>query len=597
MFDIYINSVPKSYKSTFLFESLSKEDEGSLLINVKSHRISFKKFFVNAFCPDFSSYVQIIIFNYTPYHLNLFKIEKSFYIHGNLSYSFHQDISIPTIINPKVVNDVNKIIPIPPRGIKKFYEIQEKAKINIFTKQGIQKKYAELLEKIFNPDLEFFKLNRHGLTSNYLEALKYLEAFNYIKKFKEKKIQFKTKFICRNKENILNLFFKSLPFSLTNDQIKAINDIKNDFSSGISSRRIIVGDVGCGKTIVILSSVVLMYPFKSVLMSPTGILASQLFNEAKKFLKNIKIGLISSNTKKKDIEYLLESDFLIGTQALIYQNLSKRGFGLIMIDEQHKFGVRERTMLEKMLSSKENLETLKPHILQFSATPIPRTMAMFQSKFIDISEIRELPFKKDISTIIKNKNDFKSIIEHIKFELAKNNQVIIIFPLVAESESARYKEYISLNVASKFWIKNFKNVFITHGQDLKKEEVLKSFANTPSSILLSTTMVEVGISLPLLTIIVIVAPEFLGLASLHQIRGRVSRNGLKGFCYLVTHYCEDKRLKNFTETLNGFDIAELDLKYRNSGDLLDGQIQSGNVFKYFDLSKDQDILMDILNRE
>jgi ATP-dependent DNA helicase RecG len=228
-----------------------------------------------------------------------------------------------------------------------------------------------------------------------------------------------------------------------------------------------------------------------------------------------------------------------------------------------------------------------PHFLQFSATPIPRTQALIMSNFVNLTLIKDLPFKKDITTYVIDKNDFKSLIKRIQIEISNNNQVIIVYPLVEESKNYGY---LSLEEAKEFWFKYFDGVYLTHGKDKDKEKILQDFRNY-GNILLTTTVIEVGISLPRLTTIVIVGAERMGLATLHQLRGRVARYGQKGYCYLFTKDKNNKRLINFANTLDGFKIAELDLAYRKSGDLLDGSIQSGENFKFFDEIKDEHILI------
>jgi ATP-dependent DNA helicase RecG len=239
-------------------------------------------------------------------------------------------------------------------------------------------------------------------------------------------------------------------------------------------------------------------------------------------------------------------------------------------------------MIAKMVREGEK----QPHFLQFSATPIPRTLSMMQASIIDISTIKEMPFKKDIETKIITKTDFPDLIDHIKEEIAEDKQVIVVYPLVQESEVIDYQ---SIDEAKGYWLKNFDSVYVTHGKDKEKEEVLENFRDD-GKILLATTLIEVGVSLPRLSIIVLVAPERLGLATLHQLRGRVSRNGLKGYCYLFTKKPDNDRLEAFSQTIDGFEIAELDLAYRQGGDLLRGDIQSGKHFKWFDPKSDMKIL-------
>jgi ATP-dependent DNA helicase RecG len=315
-------------------------------------------------------------------------------------------------------------------------------------------------------------------------------------------------------------------------------------------------------------------------MAPTSLLSLQLYEEALKYLSPfMKIALVTQKSNYGDYK---EANLIIGTHALLY----KEDLGeveLVMIDEQHRFGTAQRQRLESSFVRDKK----KPHILQFSATPIPRTQAMMNSALIDMSLIMTTPFAKDITTQVITKSNFTDLLSKIRNEIADNHQVLIVYPLVNESEQIPYQ---SLDEATGFWEKNFKNVFVTHGKDKEKEAVLMEFRET-GDILLATTVVEVGISLPRLTIVVIVGAERLGLATLHQLRGRVGRNGLKSHCYLYTNSSEpNKRLDIFAQTTSGFDVARLDLEYRNSGDILDGTIQSGIKFRWLDMSSDEAII-------
>jgi len=371
-----------------------------------------------------------------------------------------------------------------------------------------------------------------------------------------------------------------LPFELTAEQIESIGEIRDDLSSEKkAAKRMIVGDVGSGKTMVILASVMMAYPQKSILMAPTSLLAIQLYEESVKYLpKDVNIALVTQNNKQGDYA---TADFIIGTHALIHKdNLPE--VPLVMIDEQHRFGTKQRQMLETLVSSGEK----RPHFLQFSATPIPRTQAMMESELIDISMIKTTPFKKEIETSIISKQDFPELLSHIKEEIEQNHQVLIIYPLVEQSSEVPYQ---SIEESRQFWQSRFDNVYATHGKDKQKEQILLDFRER-GDILLATTVVEVGISLPRLTLIVIVGAERLGLATLHQLRGRVGRNGLKSYCYLYTNNPKNQRLEEFSKTTSGFDIAKLDLQFRNSGDILDGTIQSGKKFAWLDMANDEDIV-------
>lgn len=410
--------------------------------------------------------------------------------------------------------------------------------------------------------------------------LKYIEIFNFLRRLKNKKHT--------QKSFEIELFdigewLKSLPFKPTKDQMNAIDDIKGDLVSKEAKRRIIMGDVGCGKTLVLLAAALLVYPKQAVLMAPTSILAQQIFEEAQKLLPNfMRVVLLTGGKKDKNLaQNLQEAHLIIGTHALIH--LQKHNAVLVMVDEQHRFGSNQRQKINDLAKEGE----ANPHFIQFSATPIPRTLSMIQSELVNFSFIRQMPFKKDIQTFCVQGKDYALITERIKTELAKGNQIAIIYPLVNESEN---NAYMPLEKAKEYWQKHYEGVYTTHGKDKNKEAVLVEFREK-GKILLATTVMEVGISLPRLSTIIIVGAEKLGLATLHQLRGRVGRVGLASFCYLYTKLkTMPARLIEFSKTLDGFAIAELDLKNRLSGDLLDGFAQHGNEFKYFDFANDEKIL-------
>ena len=280
----------------------------------------------------------------------------------------------------------------------------------------------------------------------------------------------------------------------------------------------------------------------------------------------------------------LEADFIVGTHALLFKDDLPEA-SLVMVDEQHRFGTKQRHELETLVSRGDK-ELKKPHFLQFSATPIPRTQAMMQSELVDVSLITTTPFEREVLTQTVGKSDFPDILSHIKDEISQNHQVLIVYPLVEQSSEVPYQ---SLEESREYWESRFENVSVTHGKDKNKEDVLIDFREN-GDILLATTVIEVGISLPRLTLIVIVGAERLGLATLHQLRGRVGRNGLKSWCYLFSNTTNNFRLEQFCKTTNGFDIAKLDLKFRDSGDILDGTIQSGQKFKWLDMAEDDEVV-------
>jgi len=288
---------------------------------------------------------------------------------------------------------------------------------------------------------------------------------------------------------------------------------------------------------------------------------------------------VTQGREEGDLE---SAHFIIGTHALLYRDLPAAP--LVMVDEQHRFGTEQRKRLERLVAGE--MGDAKPHYLQFSATPIPRTQAMIDSALVDVTLIEGTPFKKEIATAVVGKSDFPALLEHIEKETSEGRQVLVVYPLVESSEHIGYR---SLEESEAFWRKRFGGVYVTHGKDREKDAVLKEFADK-GKILLATTVIEVGISLPRLSTIVIVGAERMGLATLHQLRGRVSRTGLKGYCFLFTHRPESERLAAFARTDNGFEIARLDLKFRASGDMLSGRVQSGKTFRWLDMAEDEEIV-------
>lgn len=532
------------------------------------------------FAHNLNREINGVIFHSTYFHTKNFTTSTRLFLYGKIEDSFGLQI-----VQPHIVKEYGEILP------KYKTKLKNKTIVALIKKYlnkenilsyGIKEDICKSILKIHNPDFEFlseFQRNE-GFFGKYLYALKYIEIFSHILKLSKLKINYPAKDRLIGDET---KFIKKLPFVLTKDQLKVITEIKSDFGSKVSAKRVIMGDVGCGKTMVILASAFMAYPKKSILLAPTTILAKQIYDESLKYLSDeMKIGFVTNKTKEEDLS---KYDFIIGTHALLFRELPDAS--LVMIDEQHRFGTKQREMISRLVKKDEK----SPHFLQFSATPIPRTMAMINSSYVDISLIKELPYKKDIDTKILYSKDFNFLVKHINAEIKEGRQSIVVYPLVEESEVL---EYQSIDEARGYWEKNFDKVYVTHGKDKDKESILEEFSEN-GNILIATTLIEVGISLPKLSTIVIVAPERLGLATLHQLRGRVSRNGLKGYCYLFTKKEPTKRLKEFCKTLDGFKIAELDLKLREGGDLLKGDKQSGKQFKFFDMREDEEIIEEVKN--
>jgi len=527
---------------------------------------------ITFFAHNFGYNIQGVLFHPKPYMLHQFQVGNRDYYYGMVECKLgHCSITMP-----KKVTNVGSIISRYKTSLRN--DVMQR-----FVKENLT--YKNLQSEGLNDDVisDILKLHfpaemKKELDEKTLKSLKYIELYSFMKQLSNKRKYFKA-IPCRCQD--YNKWTKTLPFKLTNEQIKTINDIRADISKNTAAKRMIVGDVGSGKTMVILATAFMNFPSRSVLMAPTTILANQLYEEASKYLPHIKTVLITNKTKKQDLG---EFDFIIGTHALLYRELPDTK--VVMVDEQHRFGTLQRNMLEKLVTSGDT----KPHYLQFSATPIPRTLAMIETAHIDVSLITTTPFKKDIQSKVIYKKDFKELLQHIKNEITKNNQILIVYPLVEQSEVL---EYQSIDEARGYWEKNFDNVFVTHGKDKAKEEVLLRFREE-GDILIATTVVEVGISLPRLSTVVIVGAERLGLSTLHQLRGRVSRTGIKGYCYLYTNQKSPDRLKEFIDTTSGFDIANMDLRYRKSGDLLKGTSQSGSQFKFANMANDEHIVKEVI---
>ena len=568
--------VPSSYNNTTLSTELNRGESHVFDAVVKEVTSFNGKLSIKFYISYLNVTLNSMFFRVNPYHHKLFIVGSRHYIQGRVE-EYRGELQMN---QPKSLKRVGDIIPKYSTAIKESnlrslieYYISEEMLYfegldgrEVAVIMGLH--YPQKIEQIKTPDED---------------ALKFIEAFNHMKKLKGKRSDFPA---LEALSGDINPFIENLPFILTAEQLSVIDEVNADLRrTDRASKRLIIGDVGSGKTMIILASAMMAYPKKSILMAPTSLLAMQIYEEAVKFLpKNMSMALVKQGKTEGDY---LSADFIIGTHAILHKDDMPK-VPLVMVDEQHRFGTKQRALLENMMTGDER----KPHFLQFSATPIPRTQAMMQSELIDVSLITTTPFDKDITTQVIGKEDFLGLLEEIKNEIAQNHQVLIIYPLVEESKEIPYQ---SLDEGRGFWEKRFSNVYLTHGKDKKKEEVLVEFREK-GDILLATTVVEVGISLPRLTLIVIVGAERLGLATLHQLRGRVGRLGLKSWCYLFTNNKKNGRLDSFTQTQSGFEIAKLDLKFRNSGDILDGTVQSGMQFKWLDLAEDEQIVKVAKNR-
>jgi len=570
--------IPEKYEDNRLTDTL--RDGSSAVLELEILRV-FKKgkvFRVEAVNVATLECIELIYFNTLPYHKAVLKRGVRGYFKGKTELKN----KIPQLIQPKIITDIGGIEYRYPTKLLKKQTIRALVdrylSLPSLLEAGLPNDVAQNILKFHFPTTESINFLLPP-QNEMLYALKYTEIYNHINKLSKKRRDYQAS---QTLNNSPKKFIETLPFSLTKDQTRCIEDIQKDIGSKIAAKRIVVGDVGSGKSIVMFVSAFMALPHRSLIMAPTTVLANQLYNEAKKFLGDtLKIALYTQ-TQKDDIK---SANLIIGTHALLYTELPE--IHLIMVDEQHRFGTNQRYKLSMLLRQEEK----RAHYLQFSATPIPRTKAMINSSLIDYSFIKEIPFEKNITTKTVHQEDFPALLNHIKKEISKNNQIAIIYPLVEKSENFNYQ---SIDEARGFWEKSFENVFVTHGRDKEKERVLEEF-DKKGSILISTTVIEVGISLNRLSTIIIVGAERLGFSQLHQLRGRVGRIGLKGYCFLFTRSKNNKRLAEFQKTTSGFDIAELDLKFREGGDLLEGRKQSGKKYRYFNESEDFEILQRVKN--
>jgi len=375
----------------------------------------------------------------------------------------------------------------------------------------------------------------------------------------------------------LDKFISSLPFPLTSDQTKVIGEITKDLKSGQMLSRLVQGDVGSGKTVVAFAGSVISKAssFQTALMAPTELLAQQHFRNAEKLLKGTGVRpllVTHSNSSLKEVRQAVksgEADLIIGTHALFQKAIEFRQLGLIIVDEQHRFGVDQRQELVR--------KGERPHLLMMTATPIPRTLAFTLYGDLDLSIIREKPAgRMPIRTSILRERDRHALYSKIREFVNRGEQVYIIYPLVENSEKLELKSATDMYERLKKEIFPEYRLTLVHGRMKgdEKDEVLKEFKEGKFEILVSTTVIEVGIDVPNATLMVIEHPERLGLSQLHQLRGRVGRGSKASECVLVADKFVGERLRVMARTEDGFEIAEEDLRIRGPGEFL-GTRQSG----------------------
>jgi ATP-dependent DNA helicase RecG len=399
-----------------------------------------------------------------------------------------------------------------------------------------------------------------------------------------------------------NFYQNHLPFELTGAQKRVLKEIRNDMGQPAQMNRLLQGDVGSGKTIVALMSMLLALDngFQACLMAPTEILANQHFIGLSELAKplNINIKILTGSTKtseRKIIHEALESGelhIIIGTHALLEDKVQFKNLGLAIIDEQHRFGVEQRSKLWRK-------NDIPPHVLVMTATPIPRTLAMSLYGDLDISVIDELPpGRKPIQTVHRYDSNRLKVWKFLKDEIAKGRQIYIVYPLIQESEKMDYKDLMDgyESISRDFPLPEY-SVSIVHGKmkPSEKDSEMTRFAAGKTNLMVATTVIEVGVNVPNASVMVIESAERFGLSQLHQLRGRVGRGADQSYCIMMTSHklsSDSKtRLETMVRTNDGFEIAEVDLKLRGPGDIM-GTQQSGVLnLQIADLVRDRDILM------
>ncbi|HCK25068.1 MAG TPA: ATP-dependent DNA helicase RecG [Bacteroides graminisolvens] len=568
---------------------------------------------------DGTGVVDLVWFQGIKFIVGKYKVQQEYIVFGK-----------PTVFNGRInlahpdVDPVSELV-ISSMGMQPYYNTTEKMKRGFLNSRAIEKMMATVMQQLQEPLVETLS---PGIVSAYhlmslTEALrnihfpqspellrkaqyrlKFEELFyvqlNILRYSKDRQRKYRG-YVFENVGAVFHTFYeKNLPFELTGAQKRVLKEIRQDVGCGKQMNRLLQGDVGSGKTLVALMSMLLALDngYQACMMAPTEILASQHFETIKEMLygMNLRVELLTGRVKGKKREEILSAlltgdiHILIGTHAVIEDSVRFSSLGLVVIDEQHRFGVAQRA---RLWTKNER----PPHILVMTATPIPRTLAMTLYGDLDVSVIDELPpGRKPISTIHQFDNRRESLYKFIGKQIEEGRQIYIVYPLIEESEKIDLKnlEEGFMHIREEF---PQYQVCKVHGKmkAAEKDTQMQLFVSGQAQIMVATTVIEVGVNVPNASVMVIENAERFGLSQLHQLRGRVGRGADQSYCVLVTGYklAEDtrKRLEIMVRTNDGFEIAEADLKLRGPGDL-EGTQQSGMAFdlKIADLARDGQLL-------
>ncbi|WP_341222087.1 ATP-dependent DNA helicase RecG [Polaribacter atrinae] len=571
---------------------------------------------------DATGSMELVWFKGQKWIKDALKINEPYVVYGKLNH-YNGNFSIPHPELELVVEYKKKLQtkmqPVYPSTERLVNSGVSNKLMRTYVQHLLQQFFEVITETLSQEIIDNFKLmskrdallNAHFPKSqeNLAKAqnrLKFEELFFIQLQLLRKKLINKTKikgFVFENVSDYFNTFYKDhLPFNLTNAQKRVLKEIRKDVASGAHMNRLLQGDVGSGKTIAALLTMLMAIDngYQATIMAPTEILATQHYHAISEMLKDmdINVDLLTGSVrvkKRREIHANLEDGtlhILIGTHALLEDKVKFKNLGIAIIDEQHRFGVAQRAKLWT-----KNI--LPPHILVMTATPIPRTLAMSVYGDLDISVIDELPpGRKEVKTVHRYDSNRLSVFKFMRDEIEKGRQVYVVYPLIQESEAMDYKDLMDgyESISRDFPTPKYQ-ISIVHGKmkPADKEHEMQRFVKGETQIMVATTVIEVGVNVPNASVMIIESSERFGLSQLHQLRGRVGRGGDQSYCILLSSYKlseEGKtRLKTMVDTTDGFKIAEVDLKLRGPGNLM-GTQQSGVLnLKIADVVKDSKILV------
>ena len=606
-----------------------REIDGSMpYIQLKGEILSFesvgegRQHRLVAHFSDGTGIIDLVWFQGIKYILGRYKVHQEYIVFGK-----------PTVFNGRfniAHPDMDASADVKPSamGMRPYYNTTEKMKRSSLNSHAIEKMMASVVQLLREPLPE--TLSPAILAANHLmpltEALvnihfpgnadllrraqyrlKFEELFyvqlNILRYARDRQRRYRG-FVFGRVGDIFNTFYtRNLPFALTGAQKRVLKEIRHDLGSGRQMNRLLQGDVGSGKTLVALMTMLIALDnhYQACLMAPTEILANQHYDTIRELLygMDVRVELLTGSVKGKRRQAILdglltgEVDILIGTHAVIEDTVNFASLGLVVIDEQHRFGVAQRAKLWT-----KNVQP--PHVLVMTATPIPRTLAMTLYGDLDVSVIDELPpGRKPIATLHQFDSHRESLYRSVRKQIAEGRQVYIVYPLIKESEKIDLK---NLEEGYQHVCEAFPDCTVckVHGQmkPAEKDAEMQRFVSGEAQIMVATTVIEVGVNVPNASVMIIENAERFGLSQLHQLRGRVGRGADQSYCILVTGYklSEDtrKRIEIMVRTNDGFEIAEADLKLRGPGDL-EGTQQSGIAFdlKIADIARDGQLLQHV----